>query len=210
MFDFLKKGLVLSIFPLFLSGCLVPAAVGLLSGGDDDGGSGGGGGSSDPPSPSVVYMWVTSATEQTDFGGVNAADTLCETEGSGMNFNTSVSEHKAVIATSTYDPSLATTFFSNNPPIQRPDGTNISSTYTGWFDSSTGTPVDSGNSAQYFTGLNSSGNPSSENCNDWTFVAASTSVRGTRGRANNNAGGRFGNSIQCITFFNERILCISY
>ena len=175
----------------------------LTSCNDDD--EGGGGGMA-LPSPAVVYLWNTSTTTDGNISGVSGANNTCLSNVSA-SFPTTVNTHRAVIATSYFDPR---DMFDNDPPVQRPDGTVIINSYSNFFNSG----VDASNStiggiSSYWTGLGPTGVPGSNNCSDWT-----SGNNGINGAYGIGGGGvvdarRFSDNLYpCDTAV--RLLCISY
>ena len=177
----------------------------LSSCGSDDGG-GGGGAVDNRPRPSVIYMWRTSNSVSLDgdIGGVSGADNECDMDNSSQTFTTSVSTHRAVIVSSTFDPR---NIFANDPPVQRPNGTVITDSYSDFFDNSITSRNSIGSAWTYWTGLNSNGVVSSNTCNDWTTDASGSD--GNTGSAGARNVSRFNNSaISCNNTY--ALLCISY
>ena len=118
--------------------------------------------------PNVAYMWITSSSSQGDIGGINGADTMCEMEGPGLTFTTTVSNHKAVISSSSYD---ARNIINGNTPIRRRDGTSIAPRYMDYFNNAlplTNTVTTTANF--YWSGISQTGLPSTSNCNNWTVT----------------------------------------
>ena len=163
-----------------------------------------------PSAPTVVYMWVSSTNTDGNIGGVNGATTICEGDAAGITGLAAGLTHRAVIATSSNDPR---NYFSNNPSVQRPDGTAITDTYADFFDPTvTARNAVSGSYSGIWTGLESSGTwaGSNRNCNDWS--SASAVDAGTNGTADRLDIARFYNITMdpCNSFSNYRVLCISY
>ena len=151
-------------------------------------------------------MWVSSTSTDGDIGGVNGATAICETDASGIGGLAPGLTHRAVIATSSNDPR---DYFSNNPPVQRPDGTVIIDTYSGFFDDNTNLT----NSVlitqkQYWMGLDSDGSASSVSCSDWT--TADSGTRGNQGVSDEPVGDNRFYSGDTTCNWSESILCISY
>ena len=158
--------------------------------------------SSSTPSPSVVYMWVSTQSTNGNIGGVNGATTICETDAPSIARLAAGLTHRAVIATASNDPR---SYFSNNPPVQRPDATVITNTYADFFNSTViaVSAVSSASSTTFWTGIDVSG----RDCGNWL-------------QGNNAYTGRLGNSSarntnryreyhrQCNS--NHKLLCISY
>ena len=209
-FSFLIPLLFLTVLPSCLP-LLTGAGLIVASGGGDDGG---GGGTPALPRASVIYMWVSSTTTNGNIGGVNGADTICETDAANANLPAGFGyTHKAVISINTYDASSIIDS-SDTRDIQRPDGTAIASNYAAFFTVGTALTNSIGTSSnRFWTGhfINSSNtfvpNPTGPNsCNFWT----STSNFGRQGEQNttNNARLSVSSSNGCQ---NPRfILCISY
>ena len=180
------------IIPVFL--------LTLIACGGDDAPSGSSG-----SSPSVVYMWVSTQNTNGNIGGVNGATTICETDASTSAPIAGLT-HRAVIATSSNDPR---DYFSNNPPVQRPDATVITDAYADFFDSTIiATNSVSSSYSGYWTGITTSGTPSNVNCTNWTAVGAGT--QGVPGGSISTDKDRFntGSGDPCTDLF--RLLCVSY
>ena len=129
--------------------------------GDSSNGSNNG----DNPVPDpVIYMWVSDTTSNGNLGGVDGADTICRTDGQDVDFKTPVNNHRAVIADADQDPR---TFFTDNTPVKRPDGTDIVPRYGDFFDPSktASSPVGDGTN-HYWTGISSTG-ALSDACGLW-------------------------------------------
>ena len=151
-------------------------------------------------------MWVSSTSTDGDIGGVNGATTICETDASSSAPIAGLT-HRAVIATSSNDPR---NYFSNNPPVQRPDGTVITDTYSDFFDpAKTITNRITTSSPNIWTGLDgNSGAPhNTHNCQSWSSNLIST--RGRHGIANLTSRSRYDDGdYGCSSAF--PLLCISY
>ena len=157
------------------------------------------------PSPSVVYMWIGKSYNG-DLGGISGADSKCEERSSGETFATEVDTHRVVLSSSTQD---VRNFFSNNPPLQRPDGTPIMAGYTDFFNPSqeAQNPIRAQSTNQW-TGISNTGAPSSLNCNDWT--SGSSAEHGSIGGDDVKNSLRF--HIPALVRCSETstLLCISY
>ena len=153
---------------------------------------------------SVVYMWVSSTSTDGDIGGVNGATAICETDASGIGGLALGLTHRAVIATSTNDPR---NYFSNNLPVQRPDGTVITDTYADFFADLV-TLTNTIGTGYYWTGLDRDGSYNSSNtCNDWT--SASSSVDGAFGGAVFTNTDRLIDSPAGCNRATNKVLCVS-
>ena len=198
-FSFLIPLLFLTVLPSCLP-LLTGAGLIAAGGGGDGGGGGGGGGNAGPtgpPSPSVVYMWVSTTTNNGNIGGINGADTICETDSSTPSFATSVSTHRAVLRNSTNDPR---NYFANNPPVQRPDGTVITTTYSRFFGNGAANNAVSTAAGTYWTG-------EIANCANWT--SASNGDNGNNGLRSSTSGSRWNAAaISCNNA--QTLLCMSY
>ena len=163
--------------------------------------------SSGPPDPSVVYMWPSTQNTNGDMGGVNGATTICETDALGIAGPVAGLTHRAVIATASNDPR---NYFSNNPPVQRPNATVITNTYSDFFNSTVIAvkAVSSSSSITFWTGIDTSGQPETgSNCGNWTL--ASNANNGRLGKANARNSDRFREYVRsCNNSVN--LLCISY
>lgn len=148
-----------------------------------------------------VYMWEsTTVVGDGDFGGVDAADAICKTDAPA---SMAKKTHKAVIATSTYDPR---TIVNGSRPVQRTDGTLLISRYSDFFDPSKKAKNSLESNNIYWIGLDSSGDVSTTNCSNWTTTLGTGDV----GIGNDTKTHRFRyNSLSC-TFSSGRILCLSY
>ena len=122
------------------------------------------------PSPSVVYMWSSNTSTDGNIGGVNGATTHCETDAPAITELATGLTHRAVIGADSNDPR---NYFSNNPPVQRPDGDPITNTYADFFDPAV-TAINAVSDLFYdaLLGLDSAGNPSTNNCSNWTSASA--------------------------------------
>ena len=146
------------IIPVFL--------LTLIACGGDDAPSGSSG-------PSVVYMWPSTQSTNGNIGGVNGATAICETDASGIGGLAAGLTHRAVIATSANDPR---DYFSNNPPVQRPDGTVIINTYADFFDrTQTATNSVGASYRLYWIGIDlTNGGIISNTCSNWTSGQSSS------------------------------------
>ena len=180
---------IIHLIPVFL--------LTLIACGGDDAPSGSSG-----PSPSVVYMWVSTQNTNGNIGGVNGATTICETDASTSAPIAGLT-HRAVIATSANDPR---NYFSNNPPVQRPNGTVITDTYADYFDPSVRLRNSTtGGYDNYWTGFTELGTASTDNCSSWT----ATTGQGNRAGTDASDNGRLTNAtVNCTT--TSKVLCISY
>ena len=151
-------------------------------------------------------MWASTQTTTGDIGGVNGATRICETDASGISGLAAGLTHRAVIATSANDPR---NYFSNNLPVQRPNGTVILDSYADFFNGGV-TLTNTIGTGYYWTGLKLDGSihNSSYLCNDWTSV--SSSVDGTYGDAGLTDLGRFYDGFSSCDQRINKVLCISY
>ena len=164
-----------------------------------------------PVTPSVVYLWITLPSHRDhrtgDLQGGSTADDYCESEATNQNFDTPVTSHRAVLSTTSSPSRDARGFFENDPPVKRLDGTLIIDSYTNFFDSTV--PLKKAveeSSGSYWTGISTTGDPSSDNCENWTTGDPSES--GVSGSRNSKSGTRFSNSSEpCET--RMYILCVS-
>ena len=148
-------------------------------------------------------MWVSSTSTDGDIGGVNGATAICETDASSSAPIAGLT-HRAVIATSANDPS---NYFSNNPPVQRPDGTVITDAYAEFFDNVGISSSVNGVDISFWTGLENNGAVSTDNCTAWT----GTGGNGQTGKGNENSDSdRFSYTVFGCNTGTVRILCISY
>ena len=157
------------------------------------------------PSPSVVYMWSSETKTNGNIGGVNGATTHCETDAPAIAEATTGLTHRAVIGADSNDPR---NYFSNNPPVQRPDRTPITNTYADFFDPAV-TAITSVSDLFYdaLLGLDPSGNPSTNNCRNWT--SASAADLGSVGGINvTNSDRIWENNGACNESY--AVMCISY
>ena len=158
--------------------------------------------------PSVVYMWVSSADTDGNIGGVNGATTICEGDAAGIAGLAAGLTHRAVIATVSNNPS---NYFSNNPPVRRPDGTLISNTYAVFFNPAqtiTNSILPTTPALSSWTGIANDGiSTSRNNCQNWTN--SSTSLDGTKSATNVVDIKRFYDGDLNCSYFNK-VLCISY
>ena len=169
------------LFLIIISGC----------GSDDENNASG---------PSVVYMWRAASQTDGDLGGVSGANNTCETDSLNITFATSVSNHRAVVATASNDPEA---YFSNNPAVKRPDGTDIISTYSDFFDNMATASNSTIGIGWYWTGLNAT----ITNCSDWTSNASGDN--GTLGDGSaTNATRTLRATDSCDS--NHLLLCVSY
>ena len=200
-FSFLIPLLFLTVLPSCLP-LLTGAGLMATGGGGDDGG--GGSGTPALPSPSVVYMWASSTRSNGNIGGINGADTICETN-AGISFPTTVSTHRAVLRSSTNDPR---NYFANDPPLERRDGATIASTYSAFFVRNQAVTASVWtNNTSYWSGIDLNGAPDTNNCSDWTDNTTGTALEG---QANQTDNRRYtGAASNCATTAG-RLLCISY
>ena len=157
--------------------------------------------------PPVVYMYVSTAAGQNgDFGGIDAANDIClNNRPPDASFDSDVDTYKAVLATDDFHPR---DIVDNNPPIQRPDRTVIDNFYANFFNRNHTLirPVVASNTLVW-TGLDASGDISSNNCEDWT--SAST-VQGEYGGAHVRDQLRFRSGAAPCNNTTPTLLCIAY
>ena len=191
---------------------LISAFLLLISCGGDDGDAGGGGNNGGdtqtPPSPSMVYLWRLSTVESSgSLGGVRGGDALCQGDTASAGLPSTVSTHRVVLATLSNHPR---DYFSNDPPVYRPDGiTPITDTWTAFFDRNVTADngvVPEGNGA-YWTGLNDDGSVG-ENCDDWT--SDSTDFSGNVGDGPTKPVTRFSAASIVSCDSDLGLLCVSY
>ena len=168
-------------------------------------------GNSPLPSPSVVYLWLPSKSFSGNLGGIAGANATCQTAAAaadGPTFETEVSTHRALLSSSTQD---ARNLFANNPPVKRPNGTDIIDNYADYFNpGETLEAVIENSTIVVWTGTSSDGTPSDENCNDWT--SDDVAVRGADGsvRAANGSRLNYG-GVECDSDSSSLgIVCMSY
>ena len=164
-------------------------------------------GTSTPSAPTVVYAWVSTTTTNGNIGGVAAANTICQTDSSGITFNTAVSTHRAILGDSTNDPR---TLVNANLPLQKPDGTVLLSNFSDFFDPTIDlSNLIDANSTWYWTGMDIVATniiPSSNHCNNWTTVGTLEGGWGVSDEANQwrlDDGQQFCNvslNLLCISF----------
>lgn len=161
---------------------------------------------------SVIYMWLSTTASNGDLGGVNGADSICETDapGIGLPGNTSFT-HSAVIAATSYHPRDIIPA-NDTRSITRIDRTIIASRYSDFFDSSVNiSNAISATNRGYWSGLSNAANISPSNCLDWTN--GTTTEQALVGAADQTDRGRYSNRIrQCRTGGGTQVavLCISY
>ena len=155
------------------------------------------------PTPQVVYMWQSTSMTATDgdIGGLNGANTICETDAPSIAGLQPGLTHQAVILTSGNNPE---NYFGNDPPVRRPNRQLIINRYLNFFNTgANSTNSVSGNYDQHWTGIGSG----QRTCNDWT--SNSSLATGYVGSGNSRNTGRFSTSfLNCDGAV--RILCISY
>ena len=154
--------------------------------------------------PSVVYMWRATSMTDGDLGGVSGANSICETDSASISFATSVNNHLAVIATSSNAPKG---YLGNNPSVKRPDGTDIISTYSAFFDNAATATNSNIGIGWYWTGLDNNGDASTNNCNNWT--SASSSNNGGLGDGSTTNANRILRGVDGCNN-GHLLLCISY
>ena len=150
-------------------------------------------------------MWVSSTSTDGDIGGVNGATAICEMDASGIGGLAPGLTHRVVIGAASNDPK---NYFSNDPPVQRPDRTVIANTYSDFFDPA----VDAINAVSSsgvaaWTGLNTQGISGSAHCNNWTFNGYQNGAYGYLS-STNNARLNQGSNDPCNSSY--RLICISY
>ena len=164
------------------------------------------------PSVSVVYMWVSSTTTNGDIdyggdSGVAGADNICMNNASGISLPSGDYTHRAVLASPSFHPK---NIFSNDPPIQRPNGTIIANKYSNFFKSSVTVTNTVGVSGTYWTGINDSGNIGST-CTNWTTNSGGGTLFGGYGNGSQRDIRRLGVALYgSVCSAVDRILCISY
>ena len=192
---------------------LISAFLLLISCGGDDGDAGGGGNNGGdtqtPPPPSMVYLWRSNTTIDGSMGslsGVSGGDTLCQGYAADAGLPSSVSTHRAVLATTLPD-GHPRDYFSNNPSVHRHDGTLIADTWEEFFDGSENVhaPV-IGFEWLYWTGFNGDGSVG-DTCENWT----STSGQGAVGEGDGPDSRRLSSgNAQCVSSSSAALLCVSY
>ena len=153
----------------------------------------------------VGYLWISSTDVGADIGA-SGADRECQSDSSSQSFVTSVNNHRAIIA---YPSAVPADLSVNDPPMKRPDGTDIVPRFGDFFvPGFTASASVDGSSSTYWIGLDSTGNLStSAHCSSWT--STSSSANGSVGRGNQTNAGRF--YVQDDGCDNShRILCISW
>ena len=116
-------------------------------------------------SPSVVYLWVSADSTNGNIGGLDGANTICQTNASNASLPEDVSQHLAVLATSSSHPK---DMFDSDSLVKRPDQTSIIDSWNGFFDPNvTLEAAVSTTSGTVWTGLASTGGLAST-CSDWT------------------------------------------
>ena len=157
--------------------------------------------------PLIAYMWSTTTAYNGNIGGVNGADSECESLAGGIAGLPNGLTHKAVIAQNGYHPR---DIIHRDVPVYRPGGVLIIDGYGKFFDSSetTANEVFSGTSGGFWLGLNSSGGFGND-CANWTSSALSDF--GGYALRYTTATNRFssGNYI-CSNSSNNYILCLSF
>ena len=161
----------------------------------------------------VIYMWLSTTTSSGDLGGRSGADSICESDSSGIALPSGPNfTHRAVIATSTYHPRNLIDS-SDTREVRRPDGTVIVNLYSDFHNSSINS-ISTINSLgrAYWSGLSNSANISSSTCMDWT--SSSNTDFSLQGRTDLRDRGRYSNGTlrQCRTGGGNQIaiLCLSY
>ena len=138
-----------------------------------------------------------------NIGGLDGANTICQTNASNASLPEDVSQHLAVLATSSSHPK---DMFDNDPPVKRPDQTSIIGSWEGFFDlditlETSATPSFAG----VFTGLTGTGEQSSYTCSDWTSAIGRTGA----GVSNNLDTERlFSANVDCSSQY--QLYCVSF
>lgn len=154
-------------------------------------------------SPSVVYMWSDTTLRNGNLGGLRGADTLCK---NNAPVSLSGKTHLPILSTSLSSPK---NYFISNPEVRRSDKTTvIANSYSDFFSGAVNisTPIFA-ISATYWTGLDGSGDASTDNCNDWT--SATTDHRGTQGNGSFRNSGRINATVDTCDF-RHQLLCVSF
>ena len=152
-------------FPLLI---IMFAALFACNDSDNKNDSDGGSKKSGDRSPSVVYLWVSADSTNGNIGGLDGANTICQANASNTSLPKDVSQHFAVLATSSSHPK---DMFDSNPPVKKPDQTSLVDSWKDFFDPNVtlGAPVASLDTG-IWTGLGAdeAGEDLSYNCSDWT------------------------------------------
>ena len=199
----------MSMQKIFKFPFLIVVSIVLLSCDDNksnDNDNGGNDSGSDGFSPSVVYLWVSTTTTAGDIGGLDAAHTICETDASNSNLPGDVSQHFAVLATSSHHPK---SMFDSNPAVKKPDQTSIASSWSDFFDAQVVIDAAVGQGDNIWTGIGTS--PIGEvrsTCNDWTTSASG--VYGDTGIASYTNLSRFAEGENGCDDSIAKLYCVSF
>ena len=117
-----------------------------------------------------------------------------------------MTHHSALLASSSNDPRK---YFSNDPEVQRPNGTVMANAYSEFFDNTIplSNALSSGATTALWTGLGNNGKVHENTCRDWTSNSSSD-----HGRSANPQGTDITRISNANTACNTEIeiLCLAY
>ena len=158
---------------------------------------------------SRVYLWSLTALPNGDLGGggIPGANAACVAGSGGAGLPSGTYTHQALISGSMQD--ARNIIDGASGPLRRPDNTLITNTWAGYFDQTVtlSNAVQTGAAVLYWSGLDGTGSPSTDNCSNWTVGLGTDD--GTIGHlTRTNQSRLFQTNPTCGGTF--RILCVSY
>ena len=155
--------------------------------------------------PSVVYLWVSADTTNGNIGGLDGANTICQTNASNASLPEDVSQHLAVLATSSSHPK---DMFDSDPLVKRPDQTSIIGSWEDFFDPNEALEAPVSTSVFYvWLGLTGrAGEQLSYNCSDWTSALSGNEG----GVANTSSNERFYSAEESCHNESYSLYCVSF
>ena len=166
------------------------------------------------PAPTVnpnlfsrVYLWSQTTLTFGDLGGIAGADASCVAASGGASLPTGTYTHQALISSTTQD--ARNIIDGASGPLRRPDNTLIANTWADFFDQTYTlvNPIQTGVPILYWSGLNNTGAPSTNHCNNWT-LALSTGNGAIGGLTQTSQWRLIQTNFGCATGY--RVLCVSY
>ena len=163
------------------------------------------------PEFTEIYMWESwGFTSVGNVGGLTALDSSCATD--ATNWLTLPAgapyTYRAVLATSTQDPRDFMRGCSG--PVSDESGVILTNTWANFFDPTVtlASQITSASPGNSWTGMDANGNPSANNCNDWT--SAASTVTGNLADAGAVNRDRFHNTTLSACDQTRYIICVAY
>ena len=161
------------------------------------------------PEYTDVIMWelFSFIFDGNDGGGITGLNTECAIDAPSIGIPAGYT-YRAIISDSTWDARDIMNRCSG--PIRNAVGTTVTNTWADYFDPNVtlANPVENISVGNAWTGMDANGNPSANNCNDWT--SDSNTDTGNLGDLSALNRDRFHNTTLSTCNVNRAIVCVAY